>query len=601
MNTVTKYLDSVFKTIGLKGSGLANEQASQLYGAFVQAYVAEQTQEIKNGKRDDVDKSLSEEKIAKALKKDKCIRTVEKALSKVPARETVPAISVGGRGDVVSKEAVHALASGLKKVKFVKAFKLENAEVDARCMEKLTDAILDKSTLETLDLRGAVGLDEIAIVKLLAGLQENTYLRRLAIRQLHLNADIVVAMSRMLRNTRFLREVDIKETPIGDDLATQFVDILQKTPTLASVEMDREQLSPEVSQKLDAVILRNKEITAAMEEMLGSVEKRNFANRMKTFQKSIKRMAPQADGADGEGTGSDTPAYKMFGTARKQALEKARASTPLSNFESGEASKMGRRDEMQDVTFVQPAFSDGKDGHIPMDFIGVFDGHGSREPATYAAGHLPELIYEQLECMKPEVKDCNADRVKAIKHAFSICHDRMAPWCKSLGTTATCCVILNKDLDQVYLANIGDSRGLLLSKSGKALQQLTVDHLPTNDEEVRRIENGGGKIIENRVEGRLAITRALGDSELNPHVSPEPYVTRVDLSKFASDSEDERPEWIIMASDGLWDVLSNETVGQVVAQAASCGEAADRLCHESFMAKSNDNIAVVALRLHPKA
>jgi protein phosphatase 1G len=65
-----------------------------------------------------------------------------------------------------------------------------------------------------------------------------------------------------------------------------------------------------------------------------------------------------------------------------------------------------------------------------------------------------------------------------------------------------------KDL---YVANAGDSRSVL-SDNGKAVE-LSFDHKPDNEEEMERIENAGGQIINGRINGGLNLSRAIGDLE----------------------------------------------------------------------------------------
>ena len=81
------------------------------------------------------------------------------------------------------------------------------------------------------------------------------------------------------------------------------------------------------------------------------------------------------------------------------------------------------------------------------------------------------------------------------------------------GSTA-CCAIVRKEgpHNVLYIANLGDSRAVL-SKGGQA-ERMSVDHKCDNAEEVKRIKGGGGLILDMRVGGVLAVTRAFGDHSL---------------------------------------------------------------------------------------
>jgi len=75
-----------------------------------------------------------------------------------------------------------------------------------------------------------------------------------------------------------------------------------------------------------------------------------------------------------------------------------------------------------------------------------------------------------------------------------------------------------------------------------------------------RIKQGGGKVIMcdgiPRVQGVLAVTRAIGDAVLKPHVSGTPEIVTLQL--------DDEYSFLCIASDGIWDVLSNEEVGEIL-------------------------------------
>ena len=78
----------------------------------------------------------------------------------------------------------------------------------------------------------------------------------------------------------------------------------------------------------------------------------------------------------------------------------------------------------------------------------------------------------------------------------------------SAGCTSTV-VLLTKN--EVYCANAGDSRTVLASR-GNA-KDLSIDHKPDNPNELARIQNAGNFVQEGRINGRLALSRALGDFE----------------------------------------------------------------------------------------
>lgn len=106
-------------------------------------------------------------------------------------------------------------------------------------------------------------------------------------------------------------------------------------------------------------------------------------------------------------------------------------------------------------------------------------------------------------------------------------------------------------------ANAGDSRAIA-SVGGKAVE-LSRDHKPDDQVEKDRIEKAGGFVSNGRVEGNLAVSRALGDFEYkskdNVHVSEQPVTAKCDFIKVPVTPD---LEFIFLACDGVWDVRTNQ-------------------------------------------
>ncbi|XP_076890877.1 putative protein phosphatase 2C 24 isoform X1 [Bidens hawaiensis] len=118
-----------------------------------------------------------------------------------------------------------------------------------------------------------------------------------------------------------------------------------------------------------------------------------------------------------------------------------------------------------------------------------------------------------------------------------------------VGSTAVVAVVTP---DKIVIANCGDSRAVLC-RNGKAVP-LSNDHKPDRPDELNRIQDAGGRVLYwdgARVCGVLAMSRAIGDNYLKPYVTCEPEVTITERK-----AED---DCLILASDGLWDVVSNDT------------------------------------------
>ena len=125
------------------------------------------------------------------------------------------------------------------------------------------------------------------------------------------------------------------------------------------------------------------------------------------------------------------------------------------------------------------------------------------------------------------------------------------------GSTAIAVIVTNT---HILFANCGDSRAVL-SRSGGIVAFATLDHKPYNVDEKTRIERAGGSVIIQRVNGSLAVSRALGDFDYKrvPNlpcteqlVSAEPELTCIGRSP--------DDEFLVLACDGIWDVMSNQEV-----------------------------------------
>lgn len=130
---------------------------------------------------------------------------------------------------------------------------------------------------------------------------------------------------------------------------------------------------------------------------------------------------------------------------------------------------------------------------------------------------------------------------------------RQDNWDRS-GSTAAAVMISPR---YIYFINCGDSR-TFLCHSGQVVFY-TEDHKPTNPREKERIQNAGGSVTLHRINGSLAVSRALGDFDFKevdwrPQteqlVSPEPEIYEMERTP-----ED---EFLILACDGVWDAIGNE-------------------------------------------
>ncbi|CAF5079954.1 unnamed protein product [Rotaria sp. Silwood1] len=152
--------------------------------------------------------------------------------------------------------------------------------------------------------------------------------------------------------------------------------------------------------------------------------------------------------------------------------------------------------------------------------------------------------------------------------------------------------------EKIFFINLGDSRGIIISNDGKVLLS-TKDHKPNVQKEKERIRRAGGRItrVGNdilRVESQLAMTRALGDYSLDKNI-----VTAIpDLIQYERDSS---AEYIIIASDGIWDVMSNEQVASFVSQRISnttLENIISQLFDQCLKQESSDNMTAYIIKIN---
>lgn len=256
----------------------------------------------------------------------------------------------------------------------------------------------------------------------------------------------------------------------------------------------------------------------------------------------------------------------LAGQAKAQGAQRALVSVQAAQ---------GLRPYMEDENFVS------RDG----TFVGVYDGHGGSRVSSYLRKTLHVRMAEMAK--KKGGRQGAEAPVEDIAWALKAAFDKVdAEVLRDAGMAiegSTAAVIVlshtptagaelgeaeeEDDGEQRYIVagNVGDSRAVL-SRRGRAID-LTRDHKPNSPEERRRIEALGGRVkwfgyydtegkpVEGtgvwRVNGNLAVARAFGDRFERPYVSGECDVGIWEM-------EPKEDQFIIVASDGLWDVMSSD-------------------------------------------
>ncbi|TKV96679.1 hypothetical protein SEVIR_9G444300v4 [Setaria viridis] len=243
-----------------------------------------------------------------------------------------------------------------------------------------------------------------------------------------------------------------------------------------------------------------------------------------------------------------------------------------------------RRVEMEDRHVAKVAL--GGDPQVAL--FGVFDGHGGKNAAEFAAENMPKFMAEEL-------KKVNGGEIEgAVKRGYLKTDEEFLKRDESGGA---CCVTAVLQKGGLFVSNAGDCRAVL-SRAGKA-EALTSDHRASREDEKERIENLGGFVVNYRgtwrVQGSLAVSRGIGDAHLKQWIVADPD-TRTLLV-------DQQCEFLILASDGLWDKIDNQEAVDLARPLCINNDkpsrmAACRMLTETSISRgSTDDISVVIIQL----
>ncbi|KAF8510844.1 phosphatase 2C-like domain-containing protein [Gautieria morchelliformis] len=209
-------------------------------------------------------------------------------------------------------------------------------------------------------------------------------------------------------------------------------------------------------------------------------------------------------------------------------------------------------------------------------FFAVYDGHGGATVARFAGRNVHKRLTAERAYHEKHydaaLKKAFLGTDEDIRADPSFFHDPS-------GCTAVA-ALLTSDR-KLYVANAGDSRSII-SVKGEA-KPLSYDHKPQNETEVSRITAAGGYIEYGRVNGNLALSRAIGDFEFkkNYALAPERQIITANPDIIVHELTDE-DEFLVLACDGIWDCLSSQQVVDSVRRLIHDGLELTEIC-ESLM------------------
>lgn len=237
---------------------------------------------------------------------------------------------------------------------------------------------------------------------------------------------------------------------------------------------------------------------------------------------------------------------------------------------------IGKRETNEDLNFSELVDE--------IQIIGVLDGHGGVEAADFVKKNF---IIEFLK----EYKN-NKNLSIVLTNTFLMLNTQIINSNITSGTTATIAMI---DQDKLFIANVGDSRAILIRNN--EIVTLSKDHKITDKYEFEKYRSSNWYKVKSRLisQGKLkgfkmtTISRSLGDSFFEDALTAEPDIKEIKLRE---------GDKIIIATDGLWNFVENERVLAITSKTNTLNSnLTDELIKEAIKSKSTDNITVVVVKV----
>lgn len=243
------------------------------------------------------------------------------------------------------------------------------------------------------------------------------------------------------------------------------------------------------------------------------------------------------------------------------------------HYRSGHFEFIGKRKTMEDVTVILD--------NIPTEkyqYFAIFDGHCGSDASNYASVHIHESFKKHFN----ETPD--SDILESLDSAVQEINAILIQRYKNQGCVVGIVVISD---ESIYSYNIGDVRAIIVYPDGK-VERISHDHRASDPEEKLIIESLGGKVINKRLMGIFEISRSLGDGGFSDFICTRPFTSvlkRIDGSK------------IILACDGVWDVVNEKTAAKIAQKNMDPNDAAMEIVDCAIKNRSKDNISCVVIDL----
>ncbi|KAI2624994.1 PP2C-domain-containing protein [Hypoxylon sp. NC1633] len=242
----------------------------------------------------------------------------------------------------------------------------------------------------------------------------------------------------------------------------------------------------------------------------------------------------------------------------------------------GVSAMQGWRISMEDahctiLDLLTPEGDEKKSHPSRLSFFGVFDGHGGDKVAQFAGKNIFDILKKQDTFKAGNYEQSLKDTFLATDRA--ILSDPQYE--EEVSGCTACCGLITSE--KIYVANAGDSRSVLGIR-GRA-KPLSFDHKPQNEAEKARITAAGGFVDFGRVNGNLALSRAIGDFEFkkSAELSPEQQIVTAFPDIVHHDISDD-DEFLVIACDGIWDCQSSQAVVEFVRRGIAAKQELHKIC-----------------------
>ncbi|XP_027196240.2 protein phosphatase Mn(2+)-dependent 1K-like [Dermatophagoides pteronyssinus] len=277
-----------------------------------------------------------------------------------------------------------------------------------------------------------------------------------------------------------------------------------------------------------------------------------------------------------------------FSLLLQQSIKHGKPIPKISVNNIGHANVIGRRLQNED-------YCNAMEIKPNMIYFAIFDGHGGDICARFCNEHLPEHIKFWIERGETNLEIVLQNAFTEVNNSFA----RYITYTKNdgynnerstSGTTATVCLLHNST--KLVVAYVGDSR-MFLCRDGQCIK-LTNDHTANVKAEKDRIINSNGFIKYDSlgrglINGRLAMTRSIGDLDLKPFGVIALPDTRTYEIKHGRDS------FVVLTTDGITDVMNDREIVNAVKSCQQPNEAAKFLTDQALHCSCDDNATALVV------